>query len=73
MNFSLSLPWNYDPFGIISETRLKQNTSPYAHVPKLEVEKFMNQTYRQENTLLETEEESPIVIASHTSTPQVEK
>jgi hypothetical protein len=44
MNFNLSFPWNYDPFGIISETRLKHKTYPYAHVPNPEVEKFMNQT-----------------------------
>jgi hypothetical protein len=28
MNFNLSFPWNYDPFGIRSETRLKHKTSP---------------------------------------------
>jgi hypothetical protein len=44
MDFSLNFPWNYDPFGIISKIRLKQKTSPYAHVPKPEIEKFMNHT-----------------------------
>jgi hypothetical protein len=44
MKFKQSFPWNYDPYGIIAETRLRNKISPYAHVPKLEIEKFMNQT-----------------------------
>jgi len=32
----------------------------------------MNQTDWQENTLLETKEEPPLVTTSHTSTPQVQ-
>jgi hypothetical protein len=44
MKFSLIFPWHYDPCGIIAETRLKNRISPYAHVPRPEIEKFMNQT-----------------------------
>jgi hypothetical protein len=44
MNFSLNFPWHYDPYGIIVETKLKNNISPYAHVPKPEFEKSMNQS-----------------------------
>jgi hypothetical protein len=63
MNFSLSFPWHYDPCGIIAKTVLKNNISPYAHVPKPEIERFMNQTEWEENTLLDTEQQpSP---ASH--------
>jgi hypothetical protein len=50
MKFSTSFPWHYDPCGIIAETRLKNIISPYAHVPKPEIEKFMNQTEWEENT-----------------------
>jgi hypothetical protein len=42
MKFSQSFPWHYDPYGIIAKTRLKNNISPYAHVPKPEFEKFVN-------------------------------
>jgi hypothetical protein len=54
MNFILSFPWNYDPYGIIAEIGLKNKISPYAHVPKPKIERFMNQTKWQENTLLDT-------------------
>ena len=55
MNFILSFPWHYDPYGIIVETRPKNKISPYAHVPKPEIENFMNQTEWKQNTLLDTE------------------
>jgi len=71
MNFTRSF-WNYDPFGVISELMVKQKRNPYAHVHKLEVEKYMNQADWQENTFLETEENPPPVTASHTKTPQVQ-
>jgi hypothetical protein len=56
MNFTQSFAWNYDPFGVISELRVKQKRTPYAHVHKLEVEKYMNHTDWKENTLLERKE-----------------
>jgi hypothetical protein len=34
MNFTRSFTWNYDPFGVISELRVKQKSTPYAHVHK---------------------------------------
>jgi hypothetical protein len=68
MNFGLRFPWNYDPFGIIAETRLKNKISPYAHVPKPEIENFMNHTNWQENTLLEIEEQPSPANISHTNT-----
>jgi hypothetical protein len=43
----------------------------YAHVPKAEVEKYMNRTCWKENTLLEIEEQPPPITLSHTNTPQV--
>jgi hypothetical protein len=72
MKFSQSFPWHYDPCGIIAETRLKNKISPYAHVPKPEIEKFMNQTEWEENTLIDTEQQSSPANISHTSTPQVQ-
>ena len=55
MKLNISFPWHYDPCGIIAETRLKNKISPYAHVPKPEIEKFMNQTQWGKNTLIDTE------------------
>jgi hypothetical protein len=31
MEFPLRFTWSYEPFGIISELRNKQNTTPYVH------------------------------------------
>jgi hypothetical protein len=56
MNFSTSFPWHYDPCGIIEETILRNKISPYAHVPKPEIEKFMNQTEWEVNTLEDSEQ-----------------
>ena len=72
MKFSLNVPWHYDPYGIIAETRLKNKIYPYAHVPKPEIEKFMNQTKWQENTLLDTEQQPSPASISHINTPQVQ-
>jgi hypothetical protein len=68
----MSFTWNYDPFGVILELRVKQRSTPYAHIQKPEVEKYMYQTKWQENTLLETEEQPPPVTASHINTPQIQ-
>jgi hypothetical protein len=70
MRFTQSSNWSYDPFVVISELRAKQRITPYAHILKPEVEKYMNYTERQENTLLETKEQPPPVTTSHTNTPQ---
>jgi hypothetical protein len=72
MNFSLIFTWNYDPFGIISELRVKQKSPPYAHAHKPKVEKYMNWTEWQENTLMKTEEQPSPANISHTNTPQVQ-
>ena len=53
MNVTQSFIWNYNPFGVISKLRVKQKSTPYAYVHNPEVEKYMNQTDWQENTLLE--------------------
>jgi hypothetical protein len=60
MKFKKIFPWNYDPYGVIAETRLRNKISPYAHVPKPEIEKFMNQTEWEENTLVDTEQNPPL-------------
>ena len=43
MKFKLSFTWSYDPLGIISKLRVEQNSAPYTHTPKPEIEKYMNQ------------------------------
>jgi hypothetical protein len=42
MKFLTSFTWNYDPYEIISEMRVKNKNAPYAHESKPEVEKFSN-------------------------------
>jgi hypothetical protein len=42
MKFSMSFPWHYDPYGIISEMRVKNKNIPYVHEVRSEVEKFAN-------------------------------
>jgi hypothetical protein len=71
MNFKQIFPWNYDPSGVIAETRLRDKNSPYAHVPKPEIEKFMNQIEWEEKTLTDTDQHPPSASISPTNTPQV--
>jgi hypothetical protein len=56
IKFDVSFLWKYDPCGIISEIRVNNKNIPYVHSPKPEIEKFVNQTEWEENTLEETEE-----------------
>jgi hypothetical protein len=44
MRFTMTSTWAYDPFGVISELRVKQRSTPYVHTQKPKVEKYMNQT-----------------------------
>jgi hypothetical protein len=69
MKFDVSSLWQYDPYWIILEMRLKNKNIPYVHSPKPEIEKFANQTEWEENTLEETKEQSPSLIVSQTNTP----
>jgi len=55
MKFHISFSWHYDPCGIIEEMRFKNKSSPYTHVPKPEIEKYMNQIEWEANTLEDTE------------------
>jgi hypothetical protein len=69
MKFGISFPWHYDPCGIIAEMRLRNKSSPYAHVPKPEIKKYMNQTEWEVNTLEDTEPQPPPAVISQTTTP----
>jgi hypothetical protein len=73
MKFSMSFPWNYDPYGIISEMRVKNKNIPYVHEARPEVEKFSNQTVWEPNTLVEVEQQGPLTTMSPTTMPQVPK
>jgi hypothetical protein len=55
MKFSTNFTWHYDPCGIIAEMRVKNKSSPYAHTIKPEIEKFVNQTEWEVNTLEDIE------------------
>jgi hypothetical protein len=70
MKFKKCFPWLYDPSGVITETKLRNKNSPYAHVPKREIKKFMNQTEWEENTLKNTDKHLPSTNISLTNTPQ---
>jgi hypothetical protein len=70
MKFPLRFTWSYDPFGIISELRTKQKTTPYVHTQRPEIEKYMNQAEWEENTLQEEEEQPMSMTTSQTITPQ---
>jgi hypothetical protein len=69
MKFEVSFLWHYDPCGIISEMRVKNKNVPYVHIPKPEIERFVNQTEWEPNTLEEIEQQDPSVTISQTTTP----
>lgn len=73
MKFKLNFSWSYDPLGIVSNLRVEQKTTPYAHNPRLEIEQYMNQDEWQENTLQEAEEHVLSSTASQTPVPQEKK
>jgi hypothetical protein len=73
MKFEASFLWHYDPCGIISEMRVKNKNVPYVHIPKPEIERFVNQTEWEMNTLEEIEQPYPSVTISQTTTPQAPK
>ena len=74
MKFNTSFIWRYDQSGIIAEMRSKNKISPYDHTLKPEIEKYVNQTEWEANTLVDTErQESPSVSFSQTTTPQIPK
>ena len=57
MEFKNSLIWQYDPHGVINKLRLKVKLGPFIHHPRLDIERFANQSEWLENTLIEVEEE----------------
>jgi len=65
MQFNTSFILHYDPSGIIAEMRSKNKSSPYAHTLKPEIEKYVNQTEWEANTLVDTKQhEAPLVSFS---------
>jgi hypothetical protein len=73
MKFGTSFLWHYDPHEIIAEMRLKNKSSPYVHVPKPEIKKFVNQTEWEVNTLEDIEQQSPTTFISQTTTLHMPK
>jgi hypothetical protein len=73
MKFDTSFLWHYDPWGIITEMRVKNKNILYIHAPKPDIEKFANQTEWEASTLEEVEQQSPQIIISQTNTPQAPK
>jgi hypothetical protein len=71
MMFFLSFPWNYDPCRIISEMWVKNKNIPYVHESKPEIEKFANQMVWVPDTLIEVEQQIPLITVPPTTTPQV--
>jgi hypothetical protein len=71
MKFFLSFPWHYDPCGIISEMQVKNKNIPYVHESKPEIKKFANQMVWVPDTLIEVEQQIPLITVPPTTTPQV--
>jgi len=69
MKFETSFMWHYDPYGIILEMRVKNKNILYVHTPKPEIEKFVNQTEWEPNTLVEIEYQDTSFIISQMTTP----
>jgi hypothetical protein len=55
MKFTTSFTWHYDPYGIISEMKVKNKNAPYVHEPRPEIEKFANQVEWEPDTLVDAE------------------
>jgi hypothetical protein len=73
MKFNTSFIWRYDPSGIIAEMRSKNKSSPYAHTLKPEIEKYVNQTEWEVNTLVDTEPHESLSVSISRATPQIPK
>lgn len=56
IKFKSSFSWPYDPLRVISKIRSEQNSTPYVHITKPEIEQFVNREEWEENTVQETEE-----------------
>ena len=69
MKFFVSFIWHYDPCETISEMRIKNKNAPYVHAPKPEMDKFVNQTEWELDTLVEIEQKDPSVIISQMTRP----
>lgn len=44
MNFKHSFMWKYDTHGVINKLSLKIELSPIIHDPRLDIERFANQS-----------------------------
>ena len=53
--------------------RVKNKNEQYAHTLKMEIEKYVNQTQWEENTLEDTENQSSLILTSQTATRPVPK
>lgn len=63
MKFNLSYSWPYDPLGVISSMIIEQNSIPYTHISKSEIEYYANHNVWEENTLQEVEDKISSQIA----------
>jgi hypothetical protein len=73
MKFDTRFLWHYDLCGIIAEMRSKNKSSPYSQALKPEIEKFVNQTEWEVNTLEDIEPQPTPSFISQTTTPQEPK
>lgn len=53
MNFKNSFMWQYDPHWVINKLRLKVKLGPFIHHPRLDIERFANQSEWLENNLID--------------------
>lgn len=53
MKFRNSFMWWYHPHGVINKLRIKVKLGPFIHHPRLNIERFANQSEWLENTLID--------------------
>jgi len=57
VKFTNNFTWSYDPWGIISKKRVENKSTPYIHILRPEIEKFINQIEWRTDTLQEAKEQ----------------
>ena len=55
MNFNNSFMWQYERNGVINKLRLKFKLIPFIHEPRLDIERYDNQSEWLENNLIDVE------------------
>jgi len=68
MKLTHSFTWSYEPWGIIYRKSVENNSTPYIHTHRPEIEKITNQTKWMLETLQEAKEQ--MLSSSSAQTPR---